>query len=346
MIVPMTSFYFHSDLEICEILKYYKIKYEENGFIIKTVDMNVPPEFSKPDVDYVCGTTYIYPFKIQCNSCFTILKEKSIFCDIVFAYVQNEKGVKMSSLVNSFSKNDRILVLNASFSKIFGVEHLFILPHKKNLSIFHFKYNERPLFPYRIDDIYFKLTDTNIYSLFGRVIEIKKKIDEDKMHLMIQCYGYQNNPLYVYKPNNFSQDDIMCMVKCNCFPELIDVMVNEPNTDFNLLTPDQQIQLNNVKANYLRSLNMYSLYVKGEPENLSFISKNITLPDKDQNTIPKKLNSMTFSKADESQESNTSTHFQALCDSNETFPETLSEAEQKEVECNTSQLSQKKAKYV
>lgn len=322
----MMSFSFHSEHEICEILKYYKVNYIENAFIFKTVDMYVPPEFSKPDVDYVCGTAYIYPFKIQCNSCFTFVNKKSIFSDVVFAHVQNEKGVKMSSLVHQFSKNDRIIVFNGSFSKIFGVEHLLILPHKKNISVFHFKFNEIPLIPNRIEDIRFKLSDSGVYSLFGLVTKIKKSMDKNSMHLMIQCYSFQNNPLYVSKPNNFSQEDIMCMEKCNCFPDLIDVIINEPSMVFNLLIPDQQIELNNIEANYLNSLNVYSLNVKGKPENVSVVSKNISLLDQDQNTIPNELKSLAFSGADKSQESNTPTHCKALCDFDS---ETLPEAEQK-----------------
>lgn len=326
MTVQMISFSFHTEHDIYEILKYYKVKYEENAFIFKTIDMYVPPEFSKPDVDYVCSTAYIYPFKIQCNSCYTFVNQKSIFSDVVFAYVQNEEGEKMSSLVNQFSNNDKIIVFDGSFSKIFGVEHLFILPHKKNLSIFHFKFNESPLIPSSIEDIRFKLTDTGVYSLFGCVKEIKKSMDKDSIHLVIQCYGFQNNPVYVYKPNNFSEEDLMCMGKCNCFADLIDVMINEPSKAFNLLIPDQQIQLNNVEANHLSSLNLYSLNVKGEPENLNVVSKNIAFTDQDQNIIPNELKSLELSQADKSQESNTPTHLQASCDFNS---ETLSEAEQK-----------------
>lgn len=325
MIVQMMSFSFHAEHEIFEILKYYKVNYVKNAFIFKTIDMYTPPEFSKPDVDYVCCTAYIYPFKIQCNSCFTIVNKASIFADVVFAYVQNEKGVKMSSLVHQFSSNDKIIVFNGTFSKIFGVEHLFILPHTKNLSIFHFKFNENPLILNRIEDIRFKLSDSGIYSLFGQVTEIKKSMDKDCMRLVIQCYGYQNNPLYEYKPNNFSQEDIMCMAKCNCFPGLIDVTVNEPSMVFNLLIPDTQIQLNNVEANYLSSLGIYSLSMKGKPENLSVISKNI-LSDQDQNTVPNELKPMIFTETDKSQESNTSTHVRALCEFNS---ETLPESEQK-----------------
>lgn len=302
MKVQMKSFYFHSEHEIFKTLKYYQVNLIENAFLFKTKDMYLPPDCGQPNEDVFCIIAYINPFKIQCNSCFTVNNKCKILCGIVFDHVENEEGIKMSSLIHNSSINDRIIVFNGFFTAIFGVQHLVIRPREKNISVFHFKFTVNPLLLNTVEDFCFKQSDKDIYSLFGRVIELKRNTNEDNLHLLLECYSFQNNNLLIYKSENFSHEEIRSMSKCNCFFDFIEVKVNKPNMEFNSLVPNQQIQLNNVKVNHCSSLGMYSLCIKGEPENVSVVSKNSVLLDQEQNITPNELPLEILSEVDQNQE--------------------------------------------
>lgn len=301
MRVQMKSFYFHSEHEINKTLKYYKINHIENAFVLKTKDMYLSPDIGQPNKDVLSIIGYINPFKIQCNSCFTLNDNCKILCGIVFDHVENEERIKMSSLVHNLSRNDRIIVFNGLFIKIFGVPHLVIWPREKNISVFLFKFTMNPLLLNTVENILFRLSNKDIYSLFGQVIDLKKDTNEDKILLTLECYSFQNNNLFIYESENFSVEERLTMTKCNCFFDFIEVIVNKPKINFNLLVPGQQIQLNNVKVNHLSSLGMYSLYIKGEPENLSVVSKNSILLNQEQNITPNELKPETLSEADKYQ---------------------------------------------
>lgn len=339
MKVQMKSFYFHSEHEINKTLKYYKVNYVENAFVFKTNDMYISPDFNQPNKDVLCIVAHINPFKIQCNSCYTFTDKCKVLCGIVFDHVENEEGVKMSSLVHNLSRNDRIIILNGFFTKIFGVQHLIIRPREKNISVFHFKFTVNPLLLNTVEDIRFKLSNKVTYLLFGRVIELKKDNNEDNIHMMLECYSFQNNNLLVSEFENFSWEEIISMSKCNCFFDFVEVIVNKPNMVFNLLVPDQQIQLNNVKINHLSYLGIYSLYVNGEPENLNVISKNTILLDQEQNITPNELKPETLSGADEYQKISTTSIVQRHdSPSNELLFEILSDIDQNQEKSTTSEL--------
>lgn len=339
MKVQMKSFYFHSEHEINETLKYYEVNYLENAFVFKTKDMYIPPDFSQSNKDVLCIIGYINPFKIQCNSCFTFNDNCKTLSGIVFDHVENEEGIKMSSLIHNLSRNDRIIVFNGFFTKIFGVPHLVIRPREKYISVFHFKFTMNPLLLKTTDNVHFKLSDKEIYSLLGRVIDLKKDTNEDNIYLTVECYNFQSNNLLIYKSKNFSQEEIISMSKCNCFFDFIEIIVNEPNIDFNLLVPGQQIQLNNVKVNLSSSFGMYSLYVKGEPENLSVVPKISVLLDQEQNITPNELKPETSPEADKYQNINTTSIVQRQNPSpNELIPEILSEVDQNQEIISTLEL--------
>lgn len=280
MSVLMKSFIIQTENDIGEILKNNNVKYVENAFELKIKYMNLSSEYGQPNMDFVCSSAYINPLKIQCGSCFTLIRKEMIFCDVIFEQVENEKKVKMYSLIHQFSENDRIIVFNGLFANVFGLQHLFIRPNEKNLFIFYFIFNNFPFYKNTIvlNHNFSELSDRNVYSLFGKVIEINKSINEDNMHLRIQCHSYQNNiRKNNYDLENYSIEDIMSMVKCNCFPDLINVLVNAPSLDFTSLVPDQQIQLKNVKSNFSNFLGVI-IHVKGISENLNTVPKNSALP--------------------------------------------------------------------
>ncbi|XP_025204992.1 uncharacterized protein LOC112601531 isoform X2 [Melanaphis sacchari] len=208
----------------------------------------------------------------------SLLKKNSKVYFVSCINIKNKKGEYFSSLINNISENDRIIIINGIIltqSSIYNSNILTVLVRPQdNSSVILLKYKTSlEISNSLLEKNLSLLTGPGVYSLFGNVKKIVRYDDKKLMAIRLQCCDKAclktlkySHFVYDYKNNLNKKTE--SEVKYDSFSNKIDILVKTPSNDFTSLSLNQRICLNNVKVKNINNLDIFSLHMNGNSQNI------------------------------------------------------------------------------
>ncbi|CAH1731266.1 uncharacterized protein LOC114120537 [Aphis gossypii] len=278
--VPIKTYYFKTEEDICILFKTNKIQFKSSVYEIisqniNKISLDCDCIHSK---DCVLIEANVNKLNINHEAGFSITRNNNQITDVVFKNVINEIYEFLSSFIVFLNKDDRILIIDGLVignMTDFSSKDLIAVQSHINTPVILLKSSLLPLEKTNLlqNKNLAKIIGPGIYLLFGDIKTIIKYTDEEFMLLRIQSYDkcytrVRKYPHSIHNFNNISEYEIMNGVKSDLFSYQVDILIKKPCKDFLSLILSQQVILYNVKVVHSNKADTYSLYVNGKSTNL------------------------------------------------------------------------------
>jgi len=235
-----------------------------------------------PGMDFILLKANLTPLQIQkTNSSKSLLRKNNKMHFVSCVNIKNTKGEYFSSIIDNLCENDRIILINGVVLKQFTIcnsNTLSVLVQPQdNSSVILFKYKN---LLEKSNSILEKnlslLTGSGVYSIFGILKKIVRFNDDNEL-LSLTLLSCDKSRLKTLKYSNFGSGfknitkETASGVKYDFCSNKVDILVKTPSNDFNSLSLNQRICLNNVKVKIINDSDIFLLYMNGLSHNIKAV---------------------------------------------------------------------------
>ncbi|XP_022179837.1 uncharacterized protein LOC111040291 isoform X2 [Myzus persicae] len=278
MWTTMKTYSMHDEEDIDEILLNIKNEFN-NVFEFNRKSIQNSNTRTITGMDLILLKANLTPLQIQkTNSSKSLLRKNSKKYFVSCINIKNNKGEYFSSLVNNLCENDRIVLINGVVLKQFTIcnsNKLTVLVRPQDhSSVILFKYKH---LLEKSNSILEKnlslLTGSGVYSIFGNIKKIVRFNDDDEV-LSLTLLSCDKSKLKTLKYSHFGSGykninkETASGVKYDFCSNRVDILVKTPSNDFNSLSLNQRISLNDVKVENINDSDIFLLHMNGYSHNI------------------------------------------------------------------------------